>query len=61
MHAYCTPHLGVIHRLAEGALNPTVDVTDEDNREVPVQSPEVCTTNTLFSFDFGKLLYMCFM
>jgi len=30
MHAYCTPHLGVIHRLAEGALDPTVDVTDED-------------------------------
>jgi len=25
-----TPHLGIIRKLAEGALEPTVDVTDED-------------------------------
>ncbi|KAK4816603.1 hypothetical protein QYF61_018651 [Mycteria americana] len=26
----CTTHLGVIHKLAEGALNPTVFVIDEE-------------------------------
>lgn len=28
-----TPHLGVISSLAEGALNPTVSVTEEDIKE----------------------------
>lgn len=30
----CTTHLGVILRHAEGALNPTVYVTDEDTEQL---------------------------
>ena len=29
----CTAQFGVIHKLAEGALDPTVDVIDEDTKE----------------------------
>lgn len=31
--AHCTPQLGVISKHVEGALNPTVNVTDEDIKE----------------------------
>ena len=29
----CTPQLGVISKLTEGALDPTVSVTDEDIKD----------------------------
>ena len=32
-----TTQLGVIHKFAEGALNPTVDVTDENIKEYQSQ------------------------
>jgi len=32
-YANCTPQLGVIHRFAEIALDPTVSVIDEDIKE----------------------------
>ena len=32
-HVDCTTQLGVIHRLAVGALNSTVNVIDEDVKE----------------------------
>ena len=33
-----TPHLGVISKLAEGALNPTVDVTGDSIKEYQPQN-----------------------
>ena len=32
-HADLTQQLGVIHRIAEGALDPTAKVTDKDTKE----------------------------
>ena len=32
-HADCTAQLGITCKLSEGALNPTVDVTDEDVKD----------------------------
>lgn len=33
LHVGCTTQLGAIPKLAEGALHPTVSVTDEDIKE----------------------------
>ncbi|PKU44310.1 zinc finger protein hypothetical protein [Limosa lapponica baueri] len=57
----CTTQLSVIHKPAEGALNPTVYITDEDIEEylVPIQIPEghrLSLSSTLF-FHFLKLDY----
>jgi len=38
-HISCTTQLGVISRLAEGALDPTVHVTDKTAEEGPSTDP----------------------
>jgi len=43
----CTIQLGVIFRLAEGALNPTVSVKDEDIKLVKL----LCSAYTCLRFD----------
>ena len=58
--ALCTPQLGVISKLAEGALNPTVDVTDADIKEYWPQHQPLEDT-TLFSLFFFFLIFLLFL